>query len=84
MYFIVDLVHGAVDLHYKAAGIIADLVFTKNAAVNFSRKWCKRRKLFKIYIQTICLIVCIFMTTVGFDPGGCLKKLADPEEFRCA
>ena len=51
------------------AGIIADLIFTKNAAVNFGRKWCKRRKLFKIYIQTICLIVCIFYDGRRFDPA---------------
>lgn len=61
--------HVSTDLTEAAAGIIADLIFTKNAAVNFGRKWCKRRKLFKIYIQTICLIVCIFMTAVGFDPA---------------
>ena len=24
------------------------------------------------------------MTAVGFDPGGCLKKFADPEEFLCS
>ena len=73
---------GAPDLFQRRAGVIADLILRDNASADLRGERCQWFQGIEKNIQGIPGGIGIFMTAVGFDPGGVFQKPGNLEQFR--
>ena len=73
---------GPPDLFQRRAGVIADLIFRDNTSADLCGERCQRFQGIEKNIQGIPGGIGIFMTAVGFDPGGVFQKTGYLEQFR--
>ena len=81
VYPVVNLIDGAANMLQRAAGIVADLLLAQDTAADLCGYQSQGLQLFKINIQTVILVVSIFMAPIGFDAGGGFQKLADAKKL---
>ena len=81
VYPVINLIDGAADVLQRAAGIVVYLLLAQDTAADLCGDQSQRLQLFKINIQTVILVVSIFMTSIGLDAGSGLQKLADAKKL---
>ena len=77
VYLFICLQHGAADAFQSRAGIVGDLVFRQNAAVDFVCHLGQRGQLLKVFGQAVIRRVLSVFFSVGLDAGYVIQHGCD-------